>query len=60
MGSWSQAHGCAGMTGIGFEGGIDLCNEDQISLTTSCVELGAEPAGELRLRSRIVLDEKWG
>lgn len=47
MGSRGQSHGRAGMAGIGFEGGIDLCNEDQISLTASYIEPGAEPAIEI-------------
>jgi hypothetical protein len=35
MGRRSQSHGCAGMAGIGLEGGIDLCNEDTISVKAS-------------------------
>ena len=61
VGSRSKAHGGAGMAGIGFEGGIDLCNTDQISLTASFIELlRAWPADEMRLRSRTLINEGGG
>ena len=52
MGSRGQSHGGAGMAGISFEGGIDLCNEDQISLTTSYIE----PAQNQRVRDSCAQD----
>lgn len=59
MGSRSQSHGCAGMAGIGLEGGIDLCNGDRISLKASriCIELCFKSRSRTQLGSEFVIDE---
>lgn len=39
VGNRCHTHGGSGMTGISFEGGIDLCEEEFISISSSVYDL---------------------